>query len=122
MILKALRAYYGPSAHAATGLEPGQLKTLARDSVFCLLRQVDKLCSEFNLERSGCGGVMPVNAFGINLQTGLHSEVALSSSTELDDESEDEPEENLADWNVAGLAGFSYRYEAEDELEETREH
>lgn len=53
MILQALSAYYMPLAYSLLAeKQPEQLKQIAYDSVFALQRQIDRLVTQFQLDRS----------------------------------------------------------------------
>lgn len=55
IMVQALSGYYMPIAHSVANQSPEKVKQIAYDSVLSLQRQIDRLVSEFELDRNIVG-------------------------------------------------------------------
>ena len=107
MILNALSAYYMPLAYSAAEKPPEILQQIAYDSVLALQRQIDRLVSQYQLDRSMLG---PIGSEVVN-KSSNQEEKEMSGQTF-------EPEDSFLEEervNVEGLLRMNSYFAGEDE-------
>ncbi|MBE9020839.1 hypothetical protein IQ272_32880, partial [Chroococcidiopsidales cyanobacterium LEGE 13417] len=108
MILRAISAYYMPLALSNEGSKTAaHIEQIGIDSIFALLRQVDRICAALGLDRSKFGGIVPMGV-GMWSTAGGAFNTRLPASMPTPERQADIEEDFDPDrWNIGGLSTHS---------------
>ena len=111
MIMNALTAYYLPLAYSVFGRDREKLERAAYDSIFALLRQIDRLITELDLERSKLSiyAANLIHTPSENLQTNQIPEQQLNPVVNSNHQGENNNHQDK--FNLNGLSGFRTSYQ-----------
>ncbi|MGL5923969.1 hypothetical protein [Chroococcidiopsis sp.] len=113
MILRAISAYYMPLALSNEGSKTAaQIEQIGIDSIFALLRQVDRICAALGLDRSKFGGIVPMGVgmwsnFGTSTAGGAFNAGLPASMPTPERQAEIEEDFDPEIWNIGGLSTHS---------------